>query len=232
MTSAITKATTETKAVTNAILRGTLQWLFNRHAVTLSKPGQSDFVSLFAAGLPMIDGSTISSFLNVTSVFNDFVQFRPVSGATLVQFQYSEYPFANRTVAANSASLQPTRIDVEMFIDLNTTGITDALAALGVTIPSNGGFVRYSMILPFMQALITKLKDHQIGGGAFTVCTPSQIYFNCLLESIRDVSDTQDGEPGGLRYVMSFYKPLISKTDAEAVLNSVASGMSSGGKVS
>jgi len=225
------KLVTQATQAFNAITRGTLQWIYSRHAVTLSRPGVSDFVSLFAPGAPDLQGGLVDSLQNtVQSVFNEFVQFRPVSGAPLVQFQFSEYPFANRTVAANSASLQPIRIEIEMFIDLNTTGLADVLKAMGANLPSNGGFVRYSMILPFMQALVTKLKAHQLGGGAFTVCTPSQIYFNCLLEQIRDVSATQDGEPGGMHFILTFYKPLISNTDAQATLNSVAGAMSAGGR--
>jgi hypothetical protein len=210
-------ATTLTQAVYN-VKRASLAWIYERNAITLSDGATNDYVSLFQT---VASAGLSQTSLSVANIFQQFVRFRPLAGATLIEMQYSQYPFANRAIAANSGSVQPNRIQIEMMVDFGPTGIEQLANALGIKTPTLN-IVRYAAILPFMQALRQKLVDHMADGGTFNLITPSQIYFDCLLENLSDVSDQSDGSPGGIRYVFSFIKPIISLKDANKILNDVA----------
>lgn len=198
--------------------RALLSWVYERNAITLSDGGTSDYISLFQT---IASAGMLSDSLSVANIFQQFVRFRPMPGATLIEVQYSQFPFADRAIAANSGSFQARRIQVEMFVDFGKTGIEQLAAALGIQTPTIN-VVRYSAILPFMQSLSQKLTDHIQGGGTFNIITPSQIYFDCLLESLSDVSDQSDGAPGGIRYIFSFVKPIVTLTETTKVLNDIA----------
>lgn len=198
--------------------RAILSWVYERNAITLSDGGTNDYISLFQT---VASAGLLGKSLTVANIFQQFVRFRPMPGSTLIEVQYSQFPFADRAIAANSGSFQARRIQVEMFIDFGKTGIEQLASALGIETPTVN-IVRYSMILPFMQSLTQKITDHIQGGGTFNIITPSQIYFDCLLENLSDVSDQSDGGPGGVRYIFSFVKPVITLTDTTKILNDIA----------
>lgn len=206
--------------------RATLSYVYERNAITLSDGGANDYVGLF--GTVQAVSGIVASSISIANIFQQFVKFRPVPGATLLEMQYSQYPFANRAMAANSGSLQPNRISIEMFIDFGPVGIQQLASALGIKTPTIN-IVHYSMILPFMQAVRQKLHDHVTNGGTFNLITPSQIYFDCLLESLVDNSDQSGGNIGGVHYTFNFIKPIVTTKDAQKILSDVAKTVGSGG---
>lgn len=127
-----------------------------------------------------------------------FAQYRPMSGATLQDWQIAEYPFASFQTAANAVIQQPLKVSMQMICPAQ----------------NGGGY-------PFKIAIITALKavldQHILSGGSFTVLTPMYIYTNCLLTSLRDISSPSDKQ---VQYIFQwdFTQPLITASGAESVL--------------
>jgi hypothetical protein len=137
-----------------------------------------------------------------------FAHFWPLPGSTLFDAQYGSYPFANGQTAANSAIYQPKVISLRM--DCPAKGEGAYLAKLAT-----------------MAALRKTLEAHNSSGGTYVVATPSYIYTNCLLMTLRDVS-ANGGHQAQTQWQWDFQQPLISLDDASAAENTLMSQFTGG----
>lgn len=138
--------------------------------------------------------------INLTDLDKYFCHWKPVQGATIVDYDIARYPFANQVVAANALLAQPLRVALEMKAPVNEN--TGAMTKL-VTI----------------SALQSVLQAHANLGGTFIVATPSVIYNRCILRTVKDVTSGNDALPQ-LTWMWDFEQPLITTTDADrAVTN-------------
>ena len=161
-----------------------------------------------------VDGGMIP----ITSLLNDdaeddpnnfFAQFQPLPDATLIENQFGEYSFANQTVAANAVITQPLRISLRMICPVrNPGGYGDKLAKI--------------------TSLKSSLDQHINAGGTFTIATPSFLYTNCLLLSLRDVSGQGESKQAQSAWQWDFKKPLLTEEDADAAQNTMMNKISGG----
>jgi hypothetical protein len=169
--------------------------------------------------LPIVALTEAASFtaglLNGTAVpplDQFFAHWRPMPGTTLIQNTYGQFPFANQKVAADSAIAQPLTISMLMICPVQSAG-------------------GYTAKLATMNALQIALKAHGNAGGTYSIATPAQVFANCLLTTVRDVSG---GESKQVQHAwqFDFIQPLITLDLAQQVLNSlmnkVAGGLASG----
>ncbi|QFS70971.1 hypothetical protein GBC03_12540 [Citrobacter telavivensis] len=138
--------------------------------------------------------------INLTDLDKYFCHWKPVQGATIVDYDIARYPFANQVVAANALLAQPLRVALEMKAPVNeNTGVMTKLVTIS--------------------ALQSVLQAHANLGGTFIVATPSVIYNRCILRTVKDVTSGNDALPQ-LTWMWDFEQPLITTTDADrAVTN-------------
>lgn len=139
---------------------------------------------------------------------NYFAQFQPLSGGTLANNQIGMYPFANQATAANAIIAQPLNISLEMFCPSRQAG--DQIGRL-VT----------------LTALKAALDNHTAQGGTFTVATPSYIYTNLILISLRDITP-QDSKQKQTYWQWDFVKPLVAQSDAQNAFGSLMGKIAGG----
>ena len=73
----------------------------------------------------------IGGAINLTDLDKYFCHWRPVQGATMVDYDIARYPFANQTVAANALLAQPLRVSLMMDAPVNeNTGAMTKLVTL------------------------------------------------------------------------------------------------------
>jgi hypothetical protein len=137
-----------------------------------------------------------------------FAHWKPVAGTTLIQTTYGQFPFANQSVAADSAIAQPLVISMQM----------------SCPVQSAGGFtVKLATLTVLQQTLL----QHINAGGTFTIATPGQIYANCLLTSVRDVSGGESKQVQ-VTWQFDFIQPLVSVNLAQQVFNSLMNKVQGG----
>jgi hypothetical protein len=134
---------------------------------------------------------------------NYFAQFMPVAGATLINNQIGQYPFANQVVAANAIISQPNTVSMRMICPVR----------------NEGGYVSK---LTTITALQKTLEQHNASGGTYTVATPSFIYTNCILKLLRDTTPGE-GKQMQTEWQFDFEKPLVALDTAQQVINSLLS---------
>lgn len=139
-----------------------------------------------------------------------FANFFPVAGSTLVDNLYSNYPFANLTVAANAVIAQPLAVSLLMRIPCRSAG-------------------DYATKTYIMQALQSTLQQHCQSGGLFNVAVPVGFYPNALLSKLHDVSGGSSLQ-AQIEYQWDFIKPLVTLDDALGAENAMMSNLSSGGQ--
>ena len=144
-----------------------------------------------------------------------FAHFKVLSGGTLQEWMVADYPFASMAMAANAVVQNPLKISMMM--------VCPAQAS-----PQSNNY-RNSYIAK--SATLTTLKfsidDHIAGGGTFVVNTPSFVYTNAILTSLKDISITSDKQ---VQYMWQwdFICPLITQSQTESVYNSLYEKMSQG----
>ncbi|HDW0515576.1 TPA: hypothetical protein RKZ19_002623 [Enterobacter asburiae] len=142
----------------------------------------------------------IGGAINLTDLDKYFCHWRPVLGSTMVDYDIAKYPFANQTVAANALLAQPLRVSLMMDAPVN----------------ENTGAMTKLVTLSALQAV---LQAHANLGGTYIVATPSLIYNNCILKTVKDNSTGNDPLPQR-SWLWDFEQPLITTTDADrAVTN-------------
>ena len=146
------------------------------------------------------------ALINATTPNADdyFGHFRVLPGHTLMDNEVATYPVANQTVAANAIIADPLRLAIEMLVP----------ATSKVTVENK---------LSIMTALKSTLDKHTALGGWYNVATPSYIYQGCLLTSLIDASDTEEGSQSQVRWVWSFLQPLLTASAAQAAQNQAMS---------
>jgi hypothetical protein len=143
-----------------------------------------------------------------TNLDNFFAQFRVLPGATLVNNQLGKYPFANQTVAANAIITQPKAVSFHM------------------TCPARGDGGYFSKFITMM-ALTKVLEKHAQLGGTYTLATPTNIFTNCILLSLRDVSDGSSKQ-AQTAFQWDFEQPLIALDTAQNAYNTLMAKISGG----
>lgn len=138
--------------------------------------------------------------INLTDLDKYFCHWKPVQGATIVDYDIARHPFANQVVAANALLAQPLRVSLMMDAPVN----------------ENTGAMTKLVTLSALQAV---LQAHANLGGTYIVATPSLIYNNCILKTVKDSSTGNDPLPQR-SWLWDFEQPLITTTDADrAVTN-------------
>ncbi|WP_421015993.1 hypothetical protein [Klebsiella michiganensis] len=146
--------------------------------------------------------------INLTDLDKYFCHWRPAQGATMVDYEIARYPFANQVVAANALLAQPLRVSLVMEAPVNQN--TGAMTKL-VT----------------MSALQSVLQAHSNLGGTFVVATPSVIYSNCILRTVKDITAGNDALPQR-SWMWDFEQPLITETGAEQAVNNFLNKIGAG----
>jgi hypothetical protein len=169
--------------------------------------------------LPIISLTQASDFnQGITSgsdalTFDDFfAHFEPLPGSTLAEFEYGQYPFANQSVAANAAIVQPLVISMLM-----------KCPAFG-----DGG---YSVKQATMTALQQAITQHGMSGGTYSVATPSYIWTNALLKVLRDAGGEGDDKQVQTHWIWDFWVPLLTVAQATAAQNALMSKISNGSRL-
>lgn len=134
---------------------------------------------------------------------NFFAQFEPVSGATIIDQQLGRYPFANQAIAANATIAQPLTFSMRM-----TCPVRDSF----------GYYERFAVITALQYALT----QHNTLGGVYHVLTPSYLYTNCILKTMRDASSGQTKQPQHA-WMLDFEQPLLTLSQAQSAQNSLFS---------
>lgn len=145
------------------------------------------------------------------SIDKFFANYQPLPGSSLIDQDLARYPFANATVAANSVMTMPLQISMLMICPVqNKLGWYEKLAVI--------------------MALREVLYQHNARGGTYTIATPSYIYTNCVMRSMRDSSVGLTRQVQNA-WQLDFERPLITAEDAAQAQNGLMSAISSGGQV-
>lgn len=137
-----------------------------------------------------------------------FASFQPIPGASIIDQQIGNYPFANQTIAANAVIAQPLAVSMLM-----TCPVQNPL----------GYFERLAVIT----ALRFALNQHNAAGGTYIVATPSYIYTNCVMTGMQDASTNLTKQPQNA-WQLDFVRPLITLEEAEQAQNGLFSMITSG----
>lgn len=132
-----------------------------------------------------------------------FAHFKVLPGATLINNQIGEYPFANQTIAANAIIKMPNHVSIKM-----------SCPAKGL-----GGYVTKALT---MTALKQILDAHNFSGGLYIVASPSFTWINCVMLRMHDIT-SGDTKQVQTEWVLDFEQPLISLADADIVYNALMS---------
>ncbi len=124
-----------------------------------------------------------------------FAAFAPLPGATLIDNQVGMYPFANQAVAANAIITQPKTVSLKMDCPARGEGA-------------------YLTKLATLTALRATLELHNTTGGTYIVATPGQIYTNCLMTGLRDISSGNTHQVQ-VTWQFDFIQPLLTFSQAE-----------------
>ncbi len=146
---------------------------------------------------------------NTESSLDDFfAHFRPLQGTTLIDNAIGSYPFANQAIAANAIITQPLRVSFVM--------VCPAKTSFG-----------YATKLATMAMLQSTIQQHTNQGGTYTLVTPSNIYANCILTGLRDISTGESQQPQ-ISWQWDFVQPLVSLQQAQAAQSQLMSKLTNG----
>lgn len=150
------------------------------------------------------------------NIDNFFADFRPLSGATLIENQLGRYPFANQGVAANAVIVQPKRVSMLMQCPPR----------------ADGSMTSRLLTLTALQQVLTL---HISQGGLFTVATPSFLYINCVLLKLADASQGANTKHVQTAWQFDFEQPLITldqaATSYSAMLSKIDGGLPVNGEL-
>jgi len=135
------------------------------------------------------------------------MQWLPLAGSSLIEQRIGEYTFANQATAANAVIRDPLNISMLMIV------------------AAKDG-VGYLTKLATITALQATLAQHNNSGGLYTVASPSFIWTDCVMLSMRD-SSRQDIKQWQNAWRLEFRQPLISLAAAQAAQNNLMSTISS-----
>ena len=147
----------------------------------------------------------------IATSLDDFPQFIPMSGATLVDNDIGEYPFANQNTAANAIITKPLVISYRLIIPANAAG---------------GGYAgKQAMVTAFQQSL----QQHNRLGGLYACATPAFFWDACILRAVRDVSPpvSFDEHQPQVEWELDFEQPLVTAQQAQQAANTLMSKIQS-----
>lgn len=156
----------------------------------------------------LVAGAAGTGVMSLTSILNPggiggafaFGSFRVLPGGTLIDNDNAKYPLATMAVAANAIITNPLRFAIEM--------ATPASSSISL-----------KQRLGAFKTLKSVLDNHISMGGYFNVATPAFLYTGCLLLNLSDASDVPDGAQTQTRWVWNFEQPLLTVTQADAVVS-------------
>jgi len=156
--------------------------------------------------------TAITEALDFPGVQNNefFAHFRPLPNSTLQEWQVAEYPFANRTMAANAVIQMPLKISMLMVCPAQNDG---------------GYIIKQAQISAIKYALDLHIQN----GGVFTVITPAFTYTNCLLTSLRDITPPSEKQ-AQIMYQWDFVQPLITSSNLSAIVGNFMQNIENGGQ--
>lgn len=137
-----------------------------------------------------------------------FANYQPIPGTSLIEQQAATYPAANQAIAANAVISQPLTVSMLM------------------TCPARNR-IAYGVKLATMSALRAALAQHNALGGTYTVVTPSQIYFDCLMTGMRQVDNGGSGQVQ-FAWQIDFIQPLLTISAVQNALNGLMSKIDAG----
>ncbi len=137
-----------------------------------------------------------------------FAKFYPLPGATLIDDEFGEYPFANQAVAANAVIAGPLVCSMVMVCPTKDPG-------------------GYGQKLSTMTALQSALAQHRNMGGLYNVATPSFVWTNCLLKRLVDISSGETKQKQ-TEWQFDFRRPLVTLAQAQMAMNNQMSKIASG----
>lgn len=159
----------------------------------------------FASGL-------LGGFSGSASTDDFFATFAPLGGSTIIDQAIGTYPLGSQQVAANAVITQPLRISMLMDISVRKVG-------------------GYALKLATMTALQIALNKHNTTGGSYTIMTPSYIYTNCLMTTMRDVSHASGKQAQSL-WQLDFTQPLLTvgavQQSQNALISQITGGLPTG----
>lgn len=166
------------------------------------------------AGLTNLAGAVINNVIGdllgggAADTDNYFAHYRPLPGASLVSQEIGEYPFANQTVAANAVIATPNVISLLMICPVRDPG-------------------GYPQKFAIMMALQAALKQHNSTGGTYTIATPSFMYTDCVMRSMRDVTPGNSKQVQ-IQWQLDFEQPLLTLEQAQQQQSALMSKISGG----
>lgn len=160
-------------------------------------------MSVFSLLAAASQGSIIDP--GVADSLDDLPQFIPMSGATLVDNDVGEYPFANQATAANALITKPLVISYRLIVPANAAG---------------GGYAgKQAMMTSFQQSL----QQHNQQGGLYACATPAYFWDACVMLSMRDVSPPvsfEEKQPQ-VEWELDFRQPLVTQQQAQQAANTL-----------
>ena len=135
------------------------------------------------------------------------MQWLPQAGSSLIEQRIGEYTFANQATAANAVIRDPLNISMLMIV------------------AAKDG-VGYLTKLATITALQATFAQHNNSGGLYTIASPSYIWTDCVMMSMRD-SSRNDIKQWQNAWRLEFRQPLISLAAAAAAQNNLMSTISS-----
>jgi hypothetical protein len=166
---------------------------------------------LNTGGTPTGGGTPVTAGGGI-SVNSYFAKFTVPPGGTLIDNDIAHFPLANQATAANAVISKPLHVTLKMICPAGTA-------------------VSYSAKQSVITNLQNKLSDHIAAGGWFNVATPSYIYQNMLLLSLRDVSQVVPGGQVQTEWEWEFEQPIITQQGADKVTNQAMTKGGSGTEV-
>lgn len=156
--------------------------------------------------LALTEGSEDANYADDNAYF---AHFKPLSGATLIDYSPAEYPYASQAMAANAMIKNALRFSLHM------------------DCPARNNGHNYNDLQQTMTFLQQQLDLHNQQGGSFTVSTPAYVYTGCLLVALRDVTSTGDKKVQGA-FQWDFVQPLVTAQAAEQVFNNLYAKLTGG----
>lgn len=200
--------------VNNSAGRQLFQLGYQASPIILS--GQSQVTQLMPGGLLPIIAITqgiafVQGLLHQTTptdLNRFFANFSPMPGSTLIENEVATYPFANQAIAANAIISQPRRVSLKMDCPVQGPGT-------------------YLTKLATLTALRATLDLHNTTGGTYIVATPGQIYPNCLLNRLADIT-SGPGHQVQVSWQFDFVQPLLTFSQAEGAQNTLMGQLTGG----
>ena len=155
--------------------------------------------------LNFVTGLLSGAAINLDSFFANF---EPLPGSSLIDLDFSRYPFANQAVAANAIISNPLKVSLIMHC------------------PARGR-AGYAAKLATMMALQATIANHTSNGGTFTVATPVMFYDNCLLKGLTEMPSA-NSKQWCSTYRWDFERPLLTQADGAQAQNNLMGKITAG----